>query len=592
MSLPDIDVAKLCAAVQRARLVLRKPREIRMEITRQYVGSNYSEEGASLSVPANMVAMYSTIVGHKLVANNPRALLTTDDRRIKPVVESMMAWVNRQIVKTNLVETLQRAVFDSLFSLGIIKVALADPGQAATLGWQLKAGEPFAEVVDLDDFVYDVHARRFDQCSFMGHRYRIPLKAANEIYGKKADLSPSEDAMFNQEGDERISVISRTTLAGQDEFEEMVDLWEFYLPRHRLIVTLRDSDVTGAGGEPLEVKPWLGPTTGPYHILAMNYVPGNAMPKGPLQDLIDLHLTINRTLRQLIKQAARQKSLTLVAKGADADGTRVMESNDGDMPRVENPENVLPAEFGGPNQLNFQFFVAMKDLFSWLSGNLDILGGLSPQSKTATQDKMLQENSSATISDMQSRAVAHAASVVKALCWYWYHDPNTVMTTTYSLPGMPQVTAEQKVYPSGPGEMARNHDFEAMSISVDPYSMQYRSPGQRLQEINQIVQTIIAPLMPVLQQQGVQFDIQSYLAKIAKLGDQPDLLDIVKMATPPEQDGEIKTPEAPGKPANTSREYLRRSVGGASDHGKGIASGNSMNMEVTRNHQTNGVKRA
>lgn len=590
MAKDDIDITRLCDAAQRARLVLRKPREVRMDMAKQYVGAHYSEEGARATVPVNMIAMFTSIVGRKLIANNPRANLTTDDKEAKPVVEAMMSWVNKQIVRINLMETLQRAVFDSLFSMGIVKVALADPGMAATMGWSIKAGEPFAEIVDLDDFVFDVHARRFDQCSYMGHRYRIPLKVAQKIYGKKQNLQASTDPMFNMEGDERISMIARTTLAGEEEFEDMVDLWEFYLPRHKMIVTLRDEDLTGPTGDALDMKPWLGPYCGPYHILSMNYVPGNSLPKGPLQDLYDIHMSLNRSLRQLIRQSARQKSNTFIRGGSDADGGRVMDANDGDILKVDDPQNIIAVDQGGPNQNNFQFFVAMKELFSWLSGNLDLMGGLGPQSKTAAQDKMLEENSSATVSDMQGKCVAHAASVTRALCWYWYHNPTSVMKTTYSLPGMPQISVPQQVGPAGSPGMARNHDFESMNITVDPYSLQYQSPQSRLQAINQIVTTILAPMMPILQQQGVAFDVQAYLAKVAKLGDQPDLLDIIKMATPPQQEGEMPgtagaAPDAPVKPANTSREYIRRSEGGATQNGKGIAIGNAMNMKPQMNGQ-------
>src|SRR5207253_10472217 len=47
----------------------------------------------------------------------------------------------------------------------------------------------------------------------------------------------------------------------------------------------------------------------------------------------------------------------------------------------------------------------LKQLFSSQAGNLDIMGGLSPQSKTAHQDAMLNQNSSQSIADMQDATV-------------------------------------------------------------------------------------------------------------------------------------------------------------------------------------------
>jgi len=601
----DLDLDQLCCSAQRARLVLRFAREERVAAVRVTAGIHNSLEGSEVAQPLNLISMYRTIVGRKLVANNPRALLTTDNRQIKPVVNAMETWVNKQIVNINLVETLQRAVDDSLYCLGVVKVSLADPGMAANLGWAIRAGEPFAETIDLDDFVFDVHARRFDQCAFMGHRYRIPLKVAQKLYGKKRDLQATDDALYNKEGDERISVVGRTTLAGYEEAEPMIDLWEFYLPRHKLIITLQDDDIGSNGGysnEPLEIKPWLGPRTGPYHILSMGYLPGNPMPVAPIQNLIDLAESVNTMIRKLIDQADRQKEVIAVAGSAAKEGETLLTTKDGEAMLSDRPEQIHSISWGGPNQNNFQLMGAFKELFSWQAGNLDSLGGLSPQSKTAAQDEMLQQNSSATIADMQQRAIAHASSVVNALCWYFHHDPTKVMKLTYTLPGMPDVTAPLQVGPARmpgqppqPGMMNRDHDFEDMAIRVDPYSLQYKSPEQRMASLDQVMSQILIPLAPILQQQGVGLDFQAYLAMKAKLGDMPQLLELVKMVPPPtataDTEGGQGQPEPPGKPANTTRNYVRRSESGPTANGQQMAAVNAMTNEPTKNGQPNAVRR-
>lgn len=582
--------------------MLRFAREERVAAVRITAGIHNSEEGSEVAQPLNLIGMYRTIVGRKLVANNPRALLTTDNRQIKPVVTAMETWVNKQIVNINLVETLQRAVDDSLYCIGVVKVSLADPGMAANLGWAIRAGEPFAETIDLDDFVFDVHARRFDQCAFMGHRYRIPLKVAQKLYGKARNLQATDDALYNMEGDERISVIGRTTLAGFEELEPMIDLWEFYLPRHKLIITLKDDDVGGTGGYPgkaLEIKPWLGPRTGPYHILSMGYLPGNPMPVAPIQNLIDLAESVNEMIRKLIDQASRQKEVIVASGTAGKEAANLTETNDGQVMIADRMEEVKAVNWGGPNQNNFQLMGAFKELFSWVAGNLDSLGGLGPQSKTAAQDEMLQQNSSATINDMQQRAIAHASSVVNALCWYFHHDPQKVMKLTYTLPGMPDVTAPMQIGPARqpgqatqPGMMNRDHDFEDMAIHVDPYSLQYKSPEQRMSQLDTVMSQILIPLAPILVQQGVGLDFQAYLAMKAKLGDMPQLLELVKMVAPPQPTADTG-PEAepPGKPAVTTRNYTRRSEGGATNNGQAIAAGNAMTMEPTKNGQPNAVRK-
>ncbi len=66
-------------------------------------------------------------------------------------------------------------------------------------------------------------------------------------------------------------------------------------------------------------------------------------------------------------------------------------------------------------------------------------------------------------------------------------------------------------------------------------------------------------MMPILQKQGVSFDLNAYLTKIAKYMDMPDLAEIMTVQEPPQIEGQSE-PEQPGMPANTNREYTRHNV--------------------------------
>ncbi|HYE77729.1 MAG TPA: hypothetical protein VEI97_07070, partial [bacterium] len=346
----------------------------------------------------------------------------------------------------------------------------------------------------------DVHARDFREAGFLGHRYRVPLETVKDskLYSKaRKDLQPSAHSPYNLEGDERVGVMGRGHRAGDEEFEDFVDLWEVYVPRKRLVLTLADEHVSGDCYEPLREQEWLGPDCGPYHILGLGVVPGNAMPKAPMQDLRDLAELANNLWRKLEAQARRQKEVLLVSRGADADGKRTVDASDGEAIGVDRPEATRAVSYGGPNQMNLAMFLQTKDLFSWLSGNLDILGGLGAQSPTATQDRMLDQNSSRAVSDMQDRVVTYTAGVVKALCWYWFHDPRKVMRTKYSPPGMPEVTTERRVTP----EQRMQTRWADLDIGIHPYSMQHSTPQGRAAALNQMVQQVIIPLMPILAQQ-------------------------------------------------------------------------------------------
>lgn len=566
--MPNVKLDRLCSAIQHSRLVLRKFRQEREIAVQQYVGAHWSEEGARKKVPVNLLSLYVSIVGRNLIAKNPRVMLSTFDRANKPAVNAMQDWANKEIERMHLADTLQRIVLDALFSLGIGKVALSTPGDAAIGGWTSGAGTPFCERVDLDDFVFDTHCRDFREASFMGHRFRMPKEVALAMFKDKArDLPVSSDPLFNEQGDERISVLGRGMYGDTEEFEDHVDLWEVYLPRHKVVLTLADEYIAGpveSGTESdpfksaLHTQNWLGPIEGPYHMLALGIVPGNAMPKSPIQDLIDLHMSVNGLYRKADRQGENQKSVLAVAMGSMEDGERIKEAKDMDIIQVNNPAAAVPMQMNGANKDNLALAVHFKDLFSWMAGNLDMMGGLSPQSKTLGQDQLLAQNASRAVSDMQDRTTNFTADCIKALCWYWWHDPRKVMRVNHPIPGLPSKSITRTVTPA-----QRSGRFDDLQIDIDPYSMQHSTPQSRLASLNQVVTGTLIPMMPLLQQQGIMFDVNAYLQKVAQYLDMPDLADIITIQEPTQPAGQDQGGgmPRPGKPAQTSREYVRRAVG-------------------------------
>lgn len=572
-----IDVASLTADIRRSRFVLRYPRESVRQAVQQFVGQHYSEDGTTEEVPVNLLALYVSIVSRSLIAKNPRMMLSTFQKQNKPTVSAMQTWINSEIERMHLAKSLQRWVTDALFSIGIMKVALSTPSDAAHLSWNLRAGQPFAQTIHIDDFVCDMHARDFSEVSYIGHRYRVPLDTVRDssIYSKeRKTLTASYDPLYNEEGDERISVIGRTSYAtgasGGEEYDDMVDLWEIYDPRRRLVITLA-SDNAGnpTNSEPLRVQRWIGPDCGPYHILGFGIVPGNLMPKAPIQDLYDLHMHANQLYRKLLRQAQRQKTLLLWSGAAEGDGTRIQNANDGDCPRVDNPDRVQLRAFDQVSQLNLAIFQDTIHQFNVMAGNLETLGGLSPQSKTATQDKMLNANASATMSSMQDTVVQGTSAVVKALCWYFKHDPFKVQKSIFQIPSMPEIQTVRAVTPQQRNQVP----WDEMEIRIDPYSLQAQTPQMRKQLLTQNLIQLIIPLMGLLQQQGIQLDMNTVLRKVGQYDDDPDLQDILTIAEPPQQ----QTPgdgQKPPMPTQSERTYNRVSMPGRTNEGDRL---NAMN---------------
>lgn len=572
----EVDYPRLFQAMLTCRRILLPYREERMHAVRQLAGAHYSEGGTDQKVPVNLIHKYVQVMSRSLVPNCPRVMLSTKRKESQPAVAAMQEWVNQQLVATGADKKLERWVTDALFSLGIMKVALGTPADAALTGYRERAGTPFMEVVDLDDFVFDVGAKTFEQATFIGHRYRVPLAVAEklsyfdrEARDSLAAAAAPDDYRINQEGDDRIGVVGTGWQGGEvRDFEQMVDLWEIYIPRLKRVCTFASNHggVPDQDADPLRVQEWVGPDCGPYHFLSFMNVPGNAMPSAPMHHLIDLHEFINHGYRKLVNQMQRQKEVLPVRNGQMDDAKNLVQANDGEAFGCDN-EQPRPVSYGGPNQVNANFTVHLQDVFNKQAGNLDLLAGSGTQSKTVGQDKLLTASANSTVQDMQATTTRGAAAVLESWCWYWWYHPEQVMKSTRSVAGLPDISVERNLYPGnyqGPPAQAtplkREGRFEDLNVRVDPYSMQYRSPGDRLQFLFTMFEKF-APMMGLLNQQGIFMDIQFLIKKIAEYADEPDIVNLFTVNDPTPMTTGAGDSGGSMKPSETTRNYTRTSQG-------------------------------
>lgn len=571
-----LDYSKLCSAFKGARQALQPYREARASAVRAYAPQMWQTETTRKITKINLLGQYVRIVLRELISHEPRVMLSTYRKEFRPLVAAEATWANRELKRQKMADTLARWVLDALFSVGIMKVSLADPGDSARYNWNLRAGQPFASVVDLDDFVFDVNANTFEQARFIGHRYRVPVDVvkATKRYNAAVRKDLSSDGtqpQTNMEGDERINMLGRGYQGQQSELDPMIDCWEIWVPSRKKIYTFAGDDLNAGGGEtPLYVQEWIGPACGPYHFLRFGIVPGNAMPCAPIMDLHPIHNDVNDLYRKLADQARRQKSNTLVRKSNVEDGKAVIELADGETAGVEDPAATVEVKSGGADPNNHAFTLDAIKQFSWLAGNLDAMGGLAPQARTATQDKLLDANSSKSIQSMQAAVVSGVSGVYDSLCWFYHHHPELQMDTVYELPGLKEFSVPRQVGPQSRQQVP----YEDLEVQVDPYSQPHSTPAEQVQMLTGIV-TLLQPLMPLLQQQGVFFDVNVFVSILSRLGNMPALTDLFKISDPPQPDaggggtgdgagGDVR----PGMPSSTSRTYNRVSSSAQTEPGQ------------------------
>jgi hypothetical protein len=570
----DVDVSRLCQDMYRSRLSLKPFRETVVRMSQLVVGTHWSQLGADKPQPLPLLSMYQATMTRRLVAANPRVSVTTWSPQMRAQASALEGWMNPEIENMDLAGTLRSVTAAALYCVGVTKVGLAMPANAAKANWDVRVGEPFASDVLLDNLVFDMHASSHREFGYIGDRYRVPIDVIKDskLYDKsRLKLEPMEDPQFNNQGDLRVGVIGRDFYSSKEEWEDFVDLWDIYIPRHRMVITIPDTSIwdgEGSGEEPLRIADWVGPDEGPYHMLRLgNEIPGNVLTAAPMQSLVDLHESANNALRKLRRQVERQKDILIVGGSATDDAQNLTNLSDGDAGAINNIQSLEQKSYGGPNPQVYAAFGEFKNLFSWAAGNLESLAGLSPQAKTLGQDQMLSQASSSMVAAMQDQVLAHAGEVVKSLAWYWWNHPRMEMRSKFEPNGNPQYAIPRSLKPaSAPSGIRRTGRLSDLDFKVQPFSLQGSTPQQRAATISGLMQTIVMPILPLLQQQGASIDLSEFLRVMAKYLDLPELPTIVK-TTEPVQDQKGQS-DQPTMPAQTNRTYTRVSQGNQTEDNK------------------------
>lgn len=559
-------MVRLSEAIMFSRRKMQPFRENRLRAIRQYVGTNYSENGADDKVPINLLEQAINIYRRMVAANRPQVLVRSKNADLKAESSDFEAVINHHLDEMGFEETLQRWVLDSMFGLGVVKVGLT-PGRAGEIdGFTHDVGQVFVDNVDFEDFCFDMTAKRWDQVQFCGNRYTLPYEMAMDmkLFGKK-ELTPNPYvASTNEQGDERVNTLQTGgETMGTEQYMPVIELWDVWLPYENVIVTVQADEHAGGfyNNEPLQVIDWAGPEVGPYHLLSMGDVPGNIMPLSPASLLIDLHELVNRLFRKLGRQAERQKTLTVVAGGAEEDGRRIVNASDGDTILSDRPEATREMKFGGVDSPSLAFMIQLKDMFSYLGGNLDSLGGLAPSAKSGKHDSLLRQSASVRIDDMQARTTNAVRKVVESVADYLYYDPAPSTRVYRDIPNS-DLSVKVDFNPD-----IREGDLLDYAIDIAPYSLQSRSPGERLTAINELMTGVIMPMSQQLQQRGIVPDMDRYMEIVSKYSHMSEIAEILKIADFAERETMQEMsemggggPQGAAKPPVTERRYVRENV--------------------------------
>jgi hypothetical protein len=547
-------------------------RKVGYKLVGEYAGDGYgasgSAEGGKRETLVNLQHQAASATLMALAANAPKVMVDARQKGLRGFARHFELALNNLVKDIGLVYTIRRWVLDSYFMIGIVKVHLADSGlvQIEQDMWA-DPGFPFASNVSWDNFVVDTNAKKWSEVEFAGDVYRIQYEDLQnaDIWDQDAvkDVRPTSKTETDHD---RLENISRGYELDQDDAQSMVDLIDLWLPREGKIVTYAcdfRAGILKPYGKRLAEMEWTGGDLGCYHILGFDEVPENLMPIGPATHLSPLNKHINNVYRKQARRARNMKdNLTYTAAG-EKSARNLMSANDMEAVCVNDISEVGVHHMGGVDPPNQMFMREMMNDFNTLAGNLQALAGLAPSADTLGQERLIQGAVSGRISQMASRVNEAVVGLIDDLGRLLWDDEVNKIPGQQTLPGLDWAVAQSDWVPGD-----REGTFDDYDISIDIFSMPYKSAASQASAILNLVAQVYTPLEAQMMAQGGMVDLRELNDMLSDLMNLPRLKNVIKFTAP--QPMEQPMPGGGGG-GPTTREYVRRSAGN-NEQGRNVQS--------------------
>jgi hypothetical protein len=535
--MPDKEVTpkKLQAAIRHGIDRLRLFRSYRVMALRQYVGHYYDRDHGSIGdEPLNLIFNAVSIIVPNLVSNFPKNVVTSRFlmyRGYAELLEMGLDYLDKEIdIKT----TLRRWIVDAIFTMGIIKTGLATSKDIITFGdnEHIDNGQPYAEIVDFDDYILDPAARHIEEATFVGSRIRVPRQMLLDSGLYRNDYIERLPAADMDPYDKRDSqAISQHEVTPNEinDLQDYVDVNEIWVPAAKAIVTVPSGQVTF--DDYLRIDDYYGPDDGPFTYLTLTPpVPNNPLPIAPVGIWHDLHVMANKMAKKIMDQAERQKTVLGYKRAMADDAQELMDAGDGEAIAMDDPQGVQSFSWGGQEKSNESHLGQLSYYFSLMSGNTDQLGGMRTGASTATGQEILQQNSSVRVEDMRDLIYVGTTKVNRKLAWYLHTDPlialplikrtpipaQTVMTAMGPVMVKPPQVAEQQIILSPD---VRQGEFLDFQFTIEAKSMSRMDPNDRLQKALLFCAKVLpsaASASQICAQMGVPFSFSKFMIRMAK----------------------------------------------------------------------------
>ena len=548
---------RLLKAVRASRDAMEPFRRVRKELVRDYVGSWYPS-GARNKTLVNLMNQTARIYTVALAANNPQVLVSTPSIENLPFSRRFEVNLNKLIGDMNLDRTFRQIMLDAFFCLGCGVVMMRDTDtrfhgllESEEDVW-LDPGEPWLNRVSIDDLILDMPAKELTKMRYCGHRYRADYEKVMDEpgYSKKVKdkLKPTSREHHDQTGASR-DIASEWGQAEDNDLKDMIWLQDIWIAENNSIATMAcdQHDI-----EPLIEREWAGSQAGPYKFLSLGDTPDNVIPTSPAINLKGMHDRQNRLHARMESDSDAHRVVNVYPPGMEDDAERLRKAERNSWQRGKSPEQIKQFELGGIDQRDMAMATFLQQEYDRFAGNLQAMGGLGAQSSTVGQEELIHGSVSKNVADMRMAVVSFASDSILDLGRLMWEDQTLELHS--SLPvGNSGIEIRQDWTPD-----YRRGEFEDYQFKIEPYSMVFKTPEQKLQELFQVLREI-APLWPMFQASGATLDAQAIVEEIARLKNRPEFKRFITFAAPSDMLGgdQNTVRQSP----HTTRETIRKNVG-------------------------------
>lgn len=452
------------------------------------------------------------VKGHLLTLAffNPKWAIDATTTEGRGLDKGMQAFMGRysEIIGFNSIQ--KQLALDSAFGWAVAKVSngIAPKGISAPVSPRFYRLNP-------DMFIVDPTAATLDECAFVGDMYLVPLNEAQAHPGFRPELAAKLTEYKSNTGSSQSDTIDGN--ASDDSFAEpMTRLIDVYIKKQGKVYTwpAPDDEFNHIATTEAPLGERESPIN-PYCLLSLMEMPGYLVELSRLRALRGLHLVSNEMLIKGINQARNSQRNPVGDMGAQQEMTTALNAGDGNPFFTEDFKNKIGLyTIPGPDPSILNLGNAMQQMFGKEAGNLDVALGASAGADTARQTEALIGQISASQSLDRHAFETFLAEIAKKMLTLAFPNEALELATRQRIPG---TQIEVSRLWEGAKKNPRAASIDSFNFKVVPFSTAFRTPQERLGQLNQASSMVQQWLMA--KAQGAPIAIEAVMNSVSEAFD-------------------------------------------------------------------------